>query len=143
MYTCSIWLLLAIDTKDNEFKTFGLDRMNELEITKTKFKEKYSYDFNKMFSSLFGILSSDDKPETIQLAFTYQQGQYVKNYPLHHSQKIISETQKQVIIELSFAITYDFVQEILHFGEEVKVLQPQRLIDEIAAIAKSIVGKYK
>ena len=137
------WYLLAIDTKDNKFKTFGLDRMNELEITKMKFKEKYNYDFNKMFSNLFGILSSDDKPETIQLAFTYQQGQYVKNYPLHHSQKIISETKKQVIIELSFAITYDFVQEILHFGEEVKVLQPKRLIDEIAAIAKSIVGKYK
>ena len=73
------WYLLAIDTKDSKFKTFGLVRMSELDITKLKFKEKYSHDINKMFSNLFGILSSDNATENIQLAFAYEQGQYVKN----------------------------------------------------------------
>jgi predicted DNA-binding transcriptional regulator YafY len=137
------WYLLAIDTKDNKFKTFGLDRISDLDIAKTKFKEKYHYDFNQIFNNLFGILSSDNETENVQLAFTFEQGQYVKNYPLHHSQKIVTENKKQIIIELSLAITYDFVQEILHFGENVKVLQPQSLINQVVHISKSIVAKYK
>lgn len=69
------WYLLAIDTKDATFKTFGLDRMDEIEITKTKFKEKYNYDFSTMFSNCFGILNVDDaKPQVVQLAFTYSKG---------------------------------------------------------------------
>ncbi len=137
------WYLLAIDTKDAAFKTFGLDRMDEIDITKTKFKEKYNYDFNTMFNNCFGILNvEDDKTQTVQLAFTYQQGQYVKNYPLHHSQKIV-EDAKQIIVELSLAITYDFVQEILHFGSEVKVLQPQSLAKEIVKICEGVFKKYK
>ena len=138
------WYLLAIDTKDAAFKTFGLDRMDEIEITKTKFKEKYDYDFNTMFSNCFGILNVDDaKPQTVQLAFTYQQGQYVKNYPLHHSQKIVKENTKQIIVELSIGITYDFIMEILHFGDEVKVLQPFSLVKEIVKISDAVAKKYK
>ena len=138
------WYLLAIDTKDAAFKTFGLDRMDEIEITKTKFKEKYDYVFNTMFSNCFGILNVDDaKPQTVQLAFTYQQGQYVKNYPLHHSQKIVKENTKQIIVELSIGITYDFIMEILHFGDEVKVLQPFSLVKEIVKISDAVAKKYK
>ncbi|MCX6209626.1 MAG: WYL domain-containing protein [Bacteroidetes bacterium] len=138
------WYLLAIDTKDAAFKTFGLDRIDELEITKTKFKEKYNYDFNEMFSNCFGILNVEDgKPQTVQLAFTFQQGQYVKNYPLHHSQKIIKDNGKQIIVELSLAITYDFIQEILHFGEYIKVLQPISLVKEIKTIHKNSFQKYQ
>ena len=138
------WYLLAIDTKDAAFKTFGLDRMEEIEITKTKYKEKYNYDFNKMFSNCFGIFNLNNaKPQTVQLAFTYQQGQYVKNYLLHHSQKIISENSKQIVVELCVAITYDFIMEVLHFGNEVKVLQPLSLVKEVIKISESIVKKYK
>ena len=138
------WYLLAIDTKDAAFKTFGLDRMEEIEITKTKYKEKYNYDFNEMFSNCFGIFNLNNaKPQTVQLAFTYQQGQYVKNYLLHHSQKIISENSKQIVVELCVAITYDFIMEVLHFGNEVKVLQPLSLVKEVIKISKSIVKKYK
>ncbi len=138
------WYLLAIDTKDAAFKTFGLDRMDEIEITKAKFKEKYHYDFNEMFKNCFGILNVDDgKAQIVQLAFTYQQGQYVKNYPLHHSQKIVKENTNQIIIELYIAITYDFIMEVLHFGDEVKVLQPLSLIKEIVKISESVVRKYK
>jgi predicted DNA-binding transcriptional regulator YafY len=138
------WYLLAIDTKDSIFKTFGLDRMDDITCSKTKFREKYNFDFTEMFRNCFGILNGDGAlPETVRLAFTYQQGQYVKNYPLHHSQKIITDNERQIIIEISIAVTYDFIMEVLHFGEEVKVLHPQNLINQIVKISKAVVAKYK
>ena len=51
--------------------------------------------------------------------------------------------KKQIIIELSLAIIYDFIKGILHFGEEVKVLQPKRLINDIVKISKGVFGKYE
>src|SRR5450631_4053625 len=38
------WYLIAIDLKDNKLKTSGLDRISDLEISKTSFRNKY--DFN-------------------------------------------------------------------------------------------------
>lgn len=62
---------------------------------------------------------------------------------MHHSQKIIKDNDRQLIVELAIAITYDFVQEILHFGKEVNVLQPLSLAKEIVKISEAVVKKYK
>ncbi len=43
---------MAVDTKDNKLKTFGLDRMTEIDISKTKYRESYSYDLKEMFTNL-------------------------------------------------------------------------------------------
>ena len=123
------WYLLAVDTKDNRLKTFGLDRMDDLEIMKTVFRNKYSYNLKTMFDNCFGILKLEEsKPMTIQLSFEYEQGQYVKNYPIHHSQKVVSE-EDHVILELYVGITHDFVMELLSYGTDMKVLKPKSLIN--------------
>ena len=139
------WYLLAVDTKDNRLKTFGLDRMDDLEIIKTTFRNKYSFDLKKMFDNCFGIFSLEDtKPMSIQLSFEYEQGQYVKNYPIHHSQKVGREDD-EVIIELYVGITHDFVMELLSFGASMKVLKPKSLVNmvkkahEEAAIQYSLI----
>ena len=82
-----------------------------------------------MFDNCSGIFSLEDtKPMKIQLSFEYEQGQYVKNYPIHHSLKVVCEDDK-VIIELYVGITHDFVMELLSFGADMKVLQPKSLVD--------------
>ncbi len=126
------WYLLAVDTKDNKLKTFGLDRMTDIDISKTKFRESYSYDLKDMFTNTFGIIKpEDEKPAVVQLSFNYEQGQYVKTYPLHTSQKIISENDSEIVFEVYVYITYDFIKELLSFGKELVVLKPAKLRNEI------------
>lgn len=55
------WYLLAVDTKDEKLKSFGLDRINDLEISKTSYRQKYNHDFEALFLHSFGI-NSEDKP---------------------------------------------------------------------------------
>ncbi|MFY7964101.1 MAG: helix-turn-helix transcriptional regulator [Chitinophagaceae bacterium] len=137
------WYVLAVDTNDLILKTFGLDRMDELDIAKATYRQQYDFNFKEMFANFFGIINSECDAQIIQLAFNYEQGQYVKNYPLHHSQKIIKQTKKQIIFELQLSITYDFIQAILHFGEEVKVMHPLSLATTIKQVALAISKKYK
>jgi predicted DNA-binding transcriptional regulator YafY len=137
------WYLLAVDEKDNRLKSFGLDRINDLDISKAKYRTKYDYNFNEMFNHSFGIISDEKiKIQAVRINLAFEQGQFVKNFPLHHSQKIISETNTEVLIQLHIRPTYDFIMEILSMGEEVTILSPQTLINEVKRITKKVYEKY-
>ncbi len=138
------WYLVAVDTKDNQLKTFGLDRMADIDISKIKFREIYTYNLKELFTHSFGIISLDnEKPQTIRLQFNYEQGQYVKTYPLHTSQKIIEENNKVVIVELVVFITYDLIRELLSYGAELVVLSPAKLRNEIKKQLGNTLKRYQ
>ena len=126
------WYLIANERDGNDFvlKTFGLDRISELNISKSSFK-KQLVNIEAMFTNSFGIVSTLNKiPKTIQISFDQQQGGFVKSLPLHHSQKIISETNSELSIELTLYPTYDFYQELLTHSERILAIAPKSIQDE-------------
>ena len=137
------WYLVAVDTNGNKLKTFGLDRIQDIEISNTEFKENYEYDLNAMFDECFGIINSAEVASIVRLSFTYEQGQYVKNYPLHHSQTVISETDDCLVVELNIKVTHDFIMEILSFGADIKVLQPYTMAEFVSNILKDSLKQYE
>lgn len=125
------WYLIAKDLKGGVLKTFGLDRISDLEITKRKFEFSENYNIEETFRYSFGIITDDNKPQKIVLSFSYEQGKYIKSLPLHLTQKEIINSKNEYRIELLLHPTYDFVMELLSLGSEVKVLKPKRLREEI------------
>lgn len=125
------WYLVAQDPKEGIFKTFGMDRISNLDITGKKFEYPKEYDLEQKFKHSFGIITDETKPEKIKLCFSHRQADFIRSLPLHHSQKVISESANECIIELFMSPTYDFVMELLSIGAEVKVLEPKNLQDEI------------
>jgi proteasome accessory factor B len=134
------WYLVGIDTKNGEFKAFGLDRIGNIYISRESFIDKSSYNIPTLFEHSFGIMLGNT--EFVRLQFSYEQGQYVKNYPLHHSQKIVSDDE-YVDINLQLSITYDFIMELLSYGKEVKIISPASLVNELKQIYKSALEQYK
>ncbi|TRX23906.1 helix-turn-helix transcriptional regulator [Flavobacterium franklandianum] len=120
------WYLICWDKKDETVKTFGLDRISNLKITDTKFKP-IAFNVEKEFRNAFGVLR-DEPAEKVILEFTKQQGNYIKTFPLHESQRIVEETEDEVILEIFIHTTNDFIMELLKYGSEVEVLEPQSLI---------------
>lgn len=136
------WYLIAVDNKDQRTKTFGLDRIENLDISKTRFREKYSINLKNAFSHSFGIINFENEaPSKVKLEFTAEQAKYVKAYPLHHSQTVIKDADT-VIIELTVYPSYDFIQEILSFGDEVKVLEPLSLVKDIKKSLTNALKQY-
>lgn len=137
------WYLIAKDTKDKKIKTFGLDRITQLDITKKRFAEIADYNPETAFRHCFGVINAEDKkPEKIVLSFTPMQANYIKSLPLHHSQKVILETEKECIIELYISPTYDFVMELMAMGREVKVVSPKSLQKEIRQKLSEALERY-
>ncbi|TVQ12030.1 MAG: WYL domain-containing protein [Bacteroidetes bacterium] len=138
------WYIMGKDMLDNQIKSFALDRLTELDITRKKFGSAKDFDMHKHFKYCFGIISPNNtKPEEIILSFTPLQGKYIKTLPLHESQEVLLENEKEFRIKLTLFITHDLLMEILSFGDSVEVIEPPHLVDEIVSTYKSALKQYK
>jgi len=126
------WYLAACDTYDNLVKIYALDRMLELEISKKHFPSKPEFNLNNMLNHCFGIIiPNDEKPQKVVLSFDSFQGKYIKSLPLHETQKILIDNDKELRVSLNIFLTHDFKMEVLSYGETVKVLEPKSFVEEI------------
>lgn len=139
------WYLLANekDGKDFFLKTFGLDRISDLEISNSSFKPE-KIDIEKYFINSFGIIYGDnEQPEEIVLSFDAEQGQYIKTLPIHHSQKVLIDNDNEFRIQVTLFPTYDFEREILSHGERVKIISPKSFREHLHNEVKNMVKNYK
>lgn len=138
------WYLVAEDTKDNKIKTFGLDRISDINVSRINFDTPLNFDPEETFKDSFGIINGNDKlPQKIVLSFTRIEGSYVKSLPLHHSQKLILDNDKECRFQYYLLPTYDFTMEILSYGNQVEVLEPQKFRNEVAEKLKGALHRYE
>lgn len=138
------WYVLGKDQKDNLVKTFGLDRIQELEIMKKRFEWPENFNAKELFRYYFGIInSSDEKLEEVVLSFDPFQGKYIKSFPLHGTQEILVDDETETRIKLSIYITYDFVLELLSYGDRLKIISPESLKREVCETLSNALKQYK
>lgn len=126
------WYIIAKDSKDNDIKSFALDRLTQLEISKQTFEYPKNYSVEENYRYCFGIISPNgESPQDIILAFDPFQGKYIKTLPLHDSQVILIDNSEEIRIKLRLCLTHDFLMELLSFGEYLKVIEPKSLADKV------------
>ncbi|HZH87910.1 MAG TPA: WYL domain-containing protein [Chitinophagaceae bacterium] len=128
------WYILAEDYKDRQIKSFALDRLSHLEILRQTFEIPSNFDVQKHYENCFGIIRPEGETlEDVVLSFSPVQGKYIKSLPLHESQEIIMDNDEELRVKLKLYITFDFVIELLSYGDRLKVLSPQSLADRLKA----------
>ena len=138
------WYVLAKDLNDKKVKSFALDRLTALEITKMKFQLPINFDVNEHFKYSFGIISpNEDEPQEVILSFTPFQGKYIKSLPLHESQQVLVDNNVEFRLKLMLYITHDFIMELLSYGANLKVIQPDSLIDELKLSCQNTIKRYQ
>lgn len=137
------WYVVSNDVEDNKIKSFALDRLTDLVILNKKFSVPKDFDVTEYYKYCFGIISPNDhKPENIILSFNAFQGKYIKSLPLHDSQQILIDDENELRIQLKLFLTHDFYMELLSFGDNLKVLSPKILIEDLKSTANNIQGIY-
>ena len=152
------WYLLATDfsinnnkslqdfTFNNEkpkIKSFGLDRISNVEIHHTR-QLRFEHILEDSFKHSFGVSTTlNEIPQEIILSFTPHQGKYIKSLPLHHSQEILIDDDRELRIKLKLFPTFDFTQEILSHGRNVTVISPKSFRKHITNTIKEMSENYK
>lgn len=137
------WYLVAYDPNDGQIKTFGLERILEVKTLKTTFTTEEIPSMEEKFQHTYGVVTDGTNPEKVVLSFAPEEADYIKTLPLHHSQKILYENNKELVVELYVSPTYDFIQEILSKGKYVKIQQPESLVKKVKQICESVLKQYE
>jgi predicted DNA-binding transcriptional regulator YafY len=117
---------------DDYFGMFAFDRIRNLELTNVKFQIDSNFDAATYFSENFGVLVHDGTSmERIVIRAYGQERYYLRDLPIHHSQKIIEEGEDYSDFELNLRPTIDLTRHLLGLGSTVQVLSPDWLADEV------------
>jgi predicted DNA-binding transcriptional regulator YafY len=128
----SRWYILGCNNKYGSIKCYALDRLTNLEITSKNFEVRKNFDVEEYYRHCYGIISPDQgEPEEIILSFNPFQGKYIKTLPLHETQEIFVDNENELQIKLKLYITFDFMMELLSFGDNMKVLKPVSLVNAV------------
>lgn len=128
----SRWYIMAKDSKDNNIKSFALDRLTNLEITTQHYQYPDNYNIEQTYRYCFGIISPNvEDPKDIILSFDPLQGKYIKTLPLHHTQQVLVDNDEETKIKLRLFLSHDLLMELLSFGDNMKVIKPKSLADQI------------
>ncbi len=138
------WYLVAKNNFGN-LRIYGLDRVQSLRATKHQFQFPKDFDAENYFTNCFGIINENKKVEVVQIKVWHhgKKNRYFLSLPLHHSQKVIELHDEYTIFEYYLQPTFDFLQEILSHGEEIEVLSPSSLRNNIMNIIKEQVQNYE
>ena len=122
----------------------ALDRILMLEKTEETFTMPKDWDAEEYFDGFIGVLCYDDcKKEIVKIKVSTSQANYLRSLKLHESQEEVERNDGHSIFTYYLRPTYDFQQELLWNGEEVEVLEPQWLRNEMAKRIERMLDLYK
>ena len=122
----------------------ALDRILMLEKTEETFTMPKGWDAEEYFDGFIGVLRDNDcKKEIVKIKVSTSQANYLRSLKLHESQEEVERNEDYSIFTYFLRPTYDFIQELLWNGEEVEVLEPQWLRDEMRGRIERMLDLYK
>jgi predicted DNA-binding transcriptional regulator YafY len=128
----SRWYLVGAFIDTHEIRTFGIDRMQELEINEQTFAHTEQAQAQSLFDNLIGLVYNQQEPCVIDLSVTPRQARYFRSKPLHGSQSVKSEDEQQVIFTYYLIPNQELQRLILGYGSQIKVIKPQWFAKQIA-----------
>lgn len=137
------WYLIGEFTNRSQTRVLALERMQHLAIGEKELLPSPTLTPQSFYEGCYGIIRDDKQPQTIWLKVYNKQVDYIRSLPLHDSQKEIETGKDYAIFQYYFRPSYDFIQQILWNRENVEVLKPVSLREEIISLLKQMLGRYK
>lgn len=140
------WYLLAHNVEKNAKRIYALDRILQLKPTKQKFTYPQNFNPELFFDDFFGIATDSiintQTPIKVILKTYREFSLYLLSLPLHHSQRLIEESDDYKVFEYRLIPTFDFMQELLSHGDYVEIIEPQLLRERMCSAAQKLLEMY-
>ena len=124
------------------YRVYALDRIYDIEDTGKTFKMKKNFDANQYFEGCCGVITSDEPIQRIVLLAYGGFADYLRTLPLHESQQEIEGDDESTLFEYHLKPTFDFYQLVLAQGDQIEVLEPESVRNEMRNFAKNMLDYY-
>ena len=130
-------------TPQEVYFTYALDRILAIQQTEETFTLNKDFDAKRYFEGCCGIITSPAKPERIVIRAYSDFADYLRTLPLHESQKELSGDDESTLFEYHLKPTFDFYQLALAQGDQMEVLEPESVRNEMCNFVTNMMRFYK
>ena len=131
------------DGEDESIRVYALDRICEISLTDSVFKMPMNFDAETCFADCFGvIIGGPETAQTVEIEARGGQQHYIRSLPMHHSQQETSCNEYCSTFTFYLRPTYDFIQELMKYGDGIEIVRPQWLRDQMRKIAGDMLTSY-
>lgn len=137
------WYVLC-QVREDRKRIFSLDRVKSLSVTDSTFLYPKDFMPADYFRDVFGIVAgTGGKIENIVIRTYAELPGYLRSLPMHHSQREIGSNKDYTDFSLRLRPSFDFIQELLLHRDQLEVLSPRTLRDEVAGIITKMKNHYE
>ena len=142
------WYVIALNhypwLNEDGPRIYSLERIRALQVRDETFNMPNDWSAEEYFEGCYGVIRDHDyDKELVKLKVTAGQANYIRGLRLHESQKEVERNDEYSIFTLFIRPAFDFIQELFWQGEDVEVLEPLWLREEIAGKINRMWNKYR
>ena len=140
----SRWFIMSfIDKWEDKPQINALDRILEIEESKTKYRTVKDFNWDDYFSEMVGVSRSEVNPVEVKILITDEvEASYINTKPLHQSQRKLKKVEGGYETSIFVIPNIELEKLILSFGENVKILSPVSLKEKIKSRAEKLNQHY-
>ena len=129
----SRWFIMNfIDKWGNKPQINALDRIVEIEESKTKYRTIKDFDWEDYFADMVGVSRPDSKPVEVKILIVDEaEASYINTKPLHQSQRKLKKVEGGYETSIFVIPNIELEKLILSFGENLKILTPVSLKEKL------------
>lgn len=136
------WYLDAWCHQKEALRTFALERITALTMHKTEGKTLSTILLDQYYMPTFGIFGGKVRHIAI-LKFTPHRSQWVAEETWHPDQKGCWLEDGSYQLEIPYGSDLELIGDILKYGDQVEVIEPQQLRDKIIQQINKLTKIYK
>lgn len=138
------WFLIGYSHKYQKIRTFALDRIQHAaQHLLEQFYLQPGFNPKRYFDPVIGVsIPEDRKLEEVRIKVTPLRAKYLTTKPIHHSQKLLEQTEAYSILSIHLIPNIELERFLLSLGEEAVVQQPSWLKQQIAERLQLAAGRY-
>jgi len=138
------WFLFGYNSDVERYDwTLALDRIKSIKETDQAYVYNTQIDWTEYFEDMIGVTKPENATtEKIILHFYTTAGKYIESKPIHGSQ-ISKRIEKDVLeVSLEVIVNYELTSFILSYAENIRVIQPQSLAEQIKERLEKGIERY-
>ncbi len=140
------WYVIGKLKDEGRAKTFAFERMDSMEVIPEKIilskqwqKQLSPFEY---FKHCYGIIRQHE-PVKIRFRAFFPQDAYIRDIPIHSSQKKVYSCENYTDFEVYLRPTYDLKQELLWHRDKLAVLSPESFRLDMLEVIKATAKNYE
>jgi predicted DNA-binding transcriptional regulator YafY len=137
------WFMFGKNDHKGKIINLALDRIISIEELSKVYQPNKEVNFGEYFEDVVGVTVLEKPIEKIRLRIDPSLWPYIETKPIHGSQMRLKEITQSIEVQLELIVNYEFVSQLLSYGDRIQVLQPESLVQHIKIKINRMVQNYQ